>query len=140
MPTSAEFSASANLSAMGYAAAFRPRTADRPKSARELDDMAVLRLAAQQHTARPARRDHEIEIGPLDFTLPPELEADAPPEARGAGRDDVRLMVSYQADNRVVHARFPQIGDFLRAGDLLVTNTSGTLNVALCVARTHRTP
>jgi S-adenosylmethionine:tRNA ribosyltransferase-isomerase len=76
----------------------------------------------------------------LDFALPPELEAAEPPEARGTGRDDVRLMVSYRADDRVVHARCPQLGDFLRPGDLLVINTSGTLNAALCVTRADGTP
>ena len=29
----------------------------------------------------------------LDFTLPPELEATEPPEARGLARDGVRLLV-----------------------------------------------
>ena len=30
----------------------------------------------------------------LDFTLPPELEAREPAELRGAGRDDVRMLVN----------------------------------------------
>ena len=60
----------------------------------------------------------------LDFDLPPELGASEPPEARGLARDEVRLMVSYRSDDRVVHSRFRNIGDFLRAGDLLVINTS----------------
>ena len=30
----------------------------------------------------------------LDFSLPPELEAHEPPEARGLRRDQVRLLVS----------------------------------------------
>ncbi|HZO73004.1 MAG TPA: S-adenosylmethionine:tRNA ribosyltransferase-isomerase [Ktedonobacteraceae bacterium] len=67
----------------------------------------------------------------LDFILPPELEAHMPPEARGLARDEVRLMVSYRSDDRVVHTRFRQIGDFLQAGDLLVINTSGTMKAAL---------
>src|SRR3712207_617837 len=69
----------------------------------------------------------------LDFELPSELEADAPPEARGFARDEVRLMVSYRSDDRVVHSTFPDIGDFLEAGDVLVINTSGTMNAALGV-------
>src|SRR5579885_3086373 len=73
--------------------------------------------------------------GPLDFVLPPELEATAPPEARGLSRDGVRLMVSYRSDDRVVHSQFRQIGDFLDAGDLLVINTSGTMNAALDATR-----
>lgn len=67
----------------------------------------------------------------LDFTLPPELEAGEPPEARGLTRDQVRLMVSYRSDNRVAQTEFREIGDFLHAGDVLVINTSGTLNAAL---------
>src|ERR671916_1700642 len=67
----------------------------------------------------------------LDFELPPELEADAPPEARGFARDEVRLMVSYRSDDRVVHSTFRDIGNFLEAGDVLVINTSGTMNAAL---------
>lgn len=71
----------------------------------------------------------------LDFELPPELEADAPPEARGYARDEVRLMVSYRSDDRVVHSTFQNIGDFLEAGDVLVINTSGTMNAALDAER-----
>lgn len=76
----------------------------------------------------------------LDFTLPPELEASEPPEARGLARDEVRLMVSYVADDRIVHARFRDLGAFLRGGDLLVINTSGTLNAALIATRADGSP
>lgn len=72
---------------------------------------------------------------PLDFALPPDLEAAEPPEARGLARDDVRLMVSYRADNRIVHAHFRDLGRFLRAGDVLAINTSGTMNAALAASR-----
>jgi S-adenosylmethionine:tRNA ribosyltransferase-isomerase len=71
----------------------------------------------------------------LAFKLPPELEASEPPEARGLSRDAVRLLVSYRGDNRVDHTRFDQLPDFLTAGDVLVINTSGTLNAALPAAR-----
>ena len=71
----------------------------------------------------------------LDFDLPAELEAGEPPEARGLERDEVRLMVSYRSDNRVVHTRFRDIGTFLDAGDLVVINTSGTMNAALGATR-----
>ncbi len=70
-----------------------------------------------------------------DFALPADLEAGEPPEARGLARDEVRLMVSYQAGDRVVHAQFRDLADFLAPGDLLVINTSGTLNAALNVTR-----
>jgi S-adenosylmethionine:tRNA ribosyltransferase-isomerase len=74
-------------------------------------------------------------LSSLDFDLPPELEADAPPEARGFERDEVRLMVSYRSDDRVVHSRFRDLGDFLEAGDVLVINTSGTMNAAINAER-----
>jgi S-adenosylmethionine:tRNA ribosyltransferase-isomerase len=80
-----------------------------------------------------------LNVASLDFDLPPELEAGEPPEARGLARDEVRLMVSYRADNRVVHTRFRNLGTFLDAGDLLVINTSGTMNAALNAARADGT-
>ncbi len=72
-----------------------------------------------------------LELAPLEFELPPELEAGEPPEARGLSRDEVRLMVSYTGDDRVIHARFRDLPDFLQAGDLLVINTSGTMKAAV---------
>ena len=77
--------------------------------------------------------------GPFNFTLPAELEASEPPEARGLARDEVRLMISYRSDNRVVHTRFRELGAYLEAGDLLVINTSGTLNAALPATRSDGT-
>src|SRR6266849_5800583 len=71
----------------------------------------------------------------LNFTLSSELEAAEPPEERGLARDEVRLMVSRVATDQVVHTRFRQIGDFLEPGDVLVINTSGTLNAALPATR-----
>ncbi|MBF6593473.1 MAG: S-adenosylmethionine:tRNA ribosyltransferase-isomerase [Thermaceae bacterium] len=75
----------------------------------------------------------------LDFTLPPELEAHKPPEARGLARDEVRLMVSYRPDDRLVHAQFRDLPSFLKAGDVLVINTSGTLPAALPAYRADGT-
>jgi len=87
-------------------------------------------------TVQPLFNRHEPQKLPsLDFELPPRLEADAPPEARGFARDEVRLMVSYRSDDRVVHSAFHDIGDFLEAGDVLVINTSGTMNAALHAER-----
>ncbi len=68
---------------------------------------------------------------PFSFTLPDELSAKEPPERRGIARDQVRLMVIDRATHRVEHARFDALGQFLRAGDLLVFNTSRTLPAAL---------
>jgi S-adenosylmethionine:tRNA ribosyltransferase-isomerase len=82
----------------------------------------------------------------LDFALPAALEAAEPPEARGLARDQVRLMVSYVASGRttvpavgttVVHSQFRRLPEFLSPGDLLVINTSGTLNAALHARRAN---
>lgn len=67
----------------------------------------------------------------LDFTLPPELEASEPPEARGLTRDQVRLLVSYRHDDVLKHTQFRNLGDYLQPGDVVVINISGTLNAAL---------
>ena len=79
-------------------------------------------------------------LSPLHFDLPQELEAGEPPEARGLRRDEVRLMVSYLDDDSVVHSRFGDLPEFLRAGDSLVVNTSGTMNAALPAERGDGTP
>ena len=71
----------------------------------------------------------------LDFTLPRELEAGEPPEARGLARDEVRLLTSYREDDRIVHASFRDLPDLLEPGDVLVVNTSGTMNAALPARR-----
>jgi len=75
----------------------------------------------------------------LNFTLSSNLEAKEPPEARGLSRDEVRLMVSHISTNQVMHTRFCHIGDFLEPGDVLVINTSGTLNAALPAIRSDGT-
>jgi S-adenosylmethionine:tRNA ribosyltransferase-isomerase len=80
------------------------------------------------------------ECRPPSFELAPELEASAPPEARGLDRDQVRLMVSHYRDDQISHTRFRQIVDHLHPGDLLVINTSGTLAAALQVTRADGTP
>jgi S-adenosylmethionine:tRNA ribosyltransferase-isomerase len=61
------------------------------------------------------------------FHLPPELEADSPPEDRGVARDDVRLMVAHRSGGRLLHTRFSRLPELLEEGDLVVVNTSGTL-------------
>jgi S-adenosylmethionine:tRNA ribosyltransferase-isomerase len=68
----------------------------------------------------------------VDFVLPPELEASAPPEARGLARDGVRLLVGSR--DGVRHHRFTDLPDLLRPGDVLVVNTSGTLPAAVPVS------
>ena len=75
----------------------------------------------------------------LAFELPAELEAAEPPEARGLARDEVRLLTSYRDDDRVVHGAFRDLPDLLEPGDLLVVNTSGTMNAALPATRSDGT-
>ena len=67
----------------------------------------------------------------LAFSLPPELEAHEPPEARGLKRDEVRLIVTHHRDNRIHHARFTDLPELLLPGDLLVANDSATIPPAI---------
>jgi S-adenosylmethionine:tRNA ribosyltransferase-isomerase len=76
----------------------------------------------------------------LDFVLPVDLEAAQPPEARGLARDQVRLMVSHYQDDHILHTQFRSLPDHLAPGDVLVINTSGTLNAALPAKRRDGTP
>jgi S-adenosylmethionine:tRNA ribosyltransferase-isomerase len=68
-----------------------------------------------------------------DFTLPAQLEAHEPPEARGSARDGVRLLVGEGSTGEVSHHRFTDLPRLLRPGDVLVVNTSGTLPAAVPV-------
>jgi S-adenosylmethionine:tRNA-ribosyltransferase-isomerase (queuine synthetase) len=63
----------------------------------------------------------------LDFTLPTELEAHDPPEARGLARDGVRMLVSRRSTGQVGHHAFRDLPGLLLPGDLLVVNDTGTL-------------
>lgn len=69
----------------------------------------------------------------MRFTLPTDLEAHEPPEARGLARDGVRLLVGEVSTGAISHHRFTDLPDVLRAGDVLVVNTSGTLPAAVQV-------
>jgi S-adenosylmethionine:tRNA ribosyltransferase-isomerase len=60
-------------------------------------------------------------------------EAREPAEVRGAGRDDVRLLVAQRGSGRIDHAVFAELPELLEPGDLLVVNTSSTLPAALPV-------
>jgi S-adenosylmethionine:tRNA ribosyltransferase-isomerase len=73
------------------------------------------------------------------FDLPERLEARATPEERGLARDDVRMLVARGADGRLIHSRARDLPDFLRAGDLVVINTSATLPAALPAHRADGT-
>ncbi|MGK9458426.1 S-adenosylmethionine:tRNA ribosyltransferase-isomerase [Streptomyces sp. G6] len=67
----------------------------------------------------------------LAVRVPEELSARVPAEQRGPGleRDDVRLLVSRGTE--VSHHGFRELPGLLRAGDLLVVNTSATLAAAV---------
>ncbi|GAA4134742.1 S-adenosylmethionine:tRNA ribosyltransferase-isomerase [Actinomadura keratinilytica] len=66
-----------------------------------------------------------------DFTVPAALEAREPPEARGRGRDGVRLLVCRRSTGAIGHHRFRELPGLLAPGDLLVVNTSATLPAAV---------
>ena len=70
-------------------------------------------------------------LSTLKFSLPAELEASEPPEARGLERDQVRLMVSNYSSDHILHTHFHNLPDFLSEDDVLVINTSRTRNSAL---------
>jgi S-adenosylmethionine:tRNA ribosyltransferase-isomerase len=63
------------------------------------------------------------------FERSPESDAVEPPEAHGVARDAVKLLVATAAG--VVHDRFTNLVNHLRAGDLLVVNNSATLPAAV---------
>jgi S-adenosylmethionine:tRNA ribosyltransferase-isomerase len=67
----------------------------------------------------------------LDFRLPAELRAGQPPEARGLGRDGVRMVVAYRGEGRLVGSEFRRLPSLLTPEDLVVINTSATLPAAV---------
>ncbi len=63
----------------------------------------------------------------FDYDLPTSLIAQQPAEPR----DSSRLLVLHRADGRIEHRTFREIGDYLRAGDLLVGNNSRVIPARL---------
>jgi len=61
----------------------------------------------------------------VHFRRPPGSDAIEPPEAHGVARDAVKLLVARPGG--VSHARFADLGAYLRPGDLLVVNNSAPL-------------
>ncbi len=106
----------------------------------DLQYLAASTNANQRHPSPFSGGQRSAVNRPLDFHLPPELEASEPPEARGLARDEVRLMVSYRSTNEVIHTRFRELPVYLEPGDLVVINTSGTLNAALPVTHPDGNP
>ena len=69
------------------------------------------------------------------FDVSRQRPAAEPPEARGLARDGVRLLVSRVESGSIHHSQFSDLPCWLSPGDLLVVNTSGTLNAALRATR-----
>ena len=67
----------------------------------------------------------------FDYELPKSYIAQQPAEPR----DSSRLLILDRASGRVEHRRFGEIGEFLRAGDLLVANDSRVVPARL---RAHK--
>jgi S-adenosylmethionine:tRNA ribosyltransferase-isomerase len=65
----------------------------------------------------------------IQFALPHDAAPSRPAEAQGLARDEVRLLIAMP--DGLHHARFSDLGDWLRSGDLLVVNTSATLPSAV---------
>ena len=63
----------------------------------------------------------------FDYALPGELIAQHPAPQRDASR----LLVLNRADSSITHTRFPALGEYLRAGDVLVLNDSRVFNARL---------
>ncbi len=68
-----------------------------------------------------------METALFDYELPESYIAQQPAEPR----DSSRLMVLHRADGRIEHRIFREIGDYLRAGDLLVANDSRVIPARL---------
>jgi S-adenosylmethionine:tRNA ribosyltransferase-isomerase len=65
-----------------------------------------------------------------DFVLPPELEANQPPELTLGRRDAVRMLVSI-GDHEPRHTTARDLATWLHAGDVVVVNTSATMSAAV---------
>ena len=74
-----------------------------------------------------------MDVSDFDFNLPDELIAQSPPATRG----DSRLLVMHRDSGAIEHAWFGRLGDYLRAGDLLVLNDTKVFPARLLG---HRVP
>lgn len=72
-----------------------------------------------------------MRLAEFDYTLPPELIAQQP----ASPRDAARLLVVHRAEGTFEHRVFREIGDYLRAGDVLVVNDTRVLPARLRARR-----
>ena len=68
-----------------------------------------------------------MQTADFDYELPPELIAQAPLEPRDASR----LMLLDRTSGAIEHARFSDLGRYLRPGDLLILNDTRVLPARL---------
>jgi S-adenosylmethionine:tRNA ribosyltransferase-isomerase len=68
-----------------------------------------------------------LRVDDFDYALPPEAIAQVPAEPR----DTSRLLVLDRSSGRIEHARFGDLGRWLRRGDLLVVNDSRVIPARL---------
>jgi S-adenosylmethionine:tRNA ribosyltransferase-isomerase len=74
-----------------------------------------------------------MNVADFDYHLPPELIAQTPIEPR----DSARLMVVDRARGTIAHRTFRDVGEYLRAGDVLVLNDTRVLPARL---HAHKLP
>ncbi len=96
--------------------------------------MILTRMAKEQTLNEAVAKSKPVLQG-FDFSLPPELEAGEPPEIRGIARDEVRMMVSHYETDDIQHATFRDFPHFVEPGDVVVINTSATINAAIQAKR-----
>ena len=72
-----------------------------------------------------------MKVSDFDYELPPERIAQSPAERR----EDARMLVHRLGGESVAHRRVAEIGEELRAGDLLVVNDTRVLPARLFALR-----
>jgi S-adenosylmethionine:tRNA ribosyltransferase-isomerase len=83
--------------------------------------------AGQLESFFPNPETHVVRTADFHFDLPAELIAQQP----AARRDGSRLLVLHRETGRLEHRKFPDLLDFLRAGDVLVLNNSRVIPARL---------
>lgn len=71
--------------------------------------------------------DRPLRTADFDYHLPPEMIAQHPAEPRDASR----LLVLHRDSGEIEHRHFRDLGDYLRAGDILVANDSRVIPARL---------